>query len=131
MLAAGLETSHRNVLLENDRRNADPFPVPFARMNWGTVMRPCLLPALSTVVAARLFAQDPAGSPPLEPGRELLCEVTAGHPQEHYVLLKAGQYVRFNIAQHTVDVGVAVFAPTAKNYSPSITARSGNPKMSS
>jgi hypothetical protein len=37
-----------------------------------------------------------------------------GHPQEHYVLLKAGQYARLNITQHTVNIAVAIFDPAGK-----------------
>jgi CHAT domain-containing protein/tetratricopeptide (TPR) repeat protein len=39
------------------------------------------------------------------------CELTPGSSQEQYVLLRARQYARFNIKQHTVNVAVAVFAP--------------------
>ena len=70
--------------------------------------------ALSIVAVAWLFAQSQTESPALELGKERACELMAGRSQEHYVLLRAGQYARFNITQHTVNVAVAVFDPAGK-----------------
>ena len=77
-------------------------------------MRLRMLPALSTVLAGCLSAQDEGGSPSLEQGKERSYELAADQSQEHYVLLRAGQYARFNITQHTVNVAVAVFDPAGK-----------------
>jgi hypothetical protein len=55
--------------------------------------------ALSIVAVAWLFAQSQTESPALELGTERACELMAGRSQEHYVLLKTGQYARFNIKQ--------------------------------
>ena len=72
-----------------------------------------MLLALSTVLAG-LFAQGQAGSEAVEQGKERSYELAAGQSQEHYVLLRAGQYARLKIAQHTVNIGVAVFDPAGK-----------------
>ena len=65
-------------------------------------------------VVAGLLAQDPAGSKAVERGNERSYELATGRSHEHYVLLRTGQYARVNIAQHTVDIRVAVFDPAGK-----------------
>ena len=72
-------------------------------------MRLRVLLALSTVGAGWLSAQSRTESPSLELGRKLEYELSAGRWQEHYALLGNGQYARFNIAQLTVNISVAVF----------------------
>src|SRR5215813_12706599 len=72
-------------------------------------MRLRVLLALSTVRAEWLSAQSRTESPSLVLGRKLECELSAGRSQEHYALLGNGQYARFNIAQLTVNISVAVF----------------------
>ena len=69
---------------------------------------------LSVVVARWLVAQGEPESPALELGEMRQHILTADHPQEHYLLLTAGQYARIEIAQHTVNVSVAVFNPGGK-----------------
>jgi len=94
-------------------------------------MRMRLLLPLSIFVAGRLFAQSQTESPALETGEKRSCELPAGRSQEHHVLLKAGQYARFNIVQHTVNVSVSVFDPTGKHQFVTDNAPIGETKMSS
>jgi CHAT domain-containing protein len=70
--------------------------------------------ALSIIVCSWLTALAQTESPFSEPGQKRTYEIAAGHPQEHYVFLKAGQYARLHIAQNTVNVAVAIFDPTGK-----------------
>src|SRR5215831_1641800 len=73
-----------------------------------------MLLAVSIVLAGWLFAQSQTESSALKRGEKRSCELRAGRSQEHHVPLRAGQYARFNIAQHTVNVSVSVFDPTGK-----------------
>jgi hypothetical protein len=77
------------------------------------VIRLRVLLTLPAFVAG-LLAQDLAGSTAVERGNERSYELEAGRSQEHYVLLRSGQYARVNIAQHTVDIRVAVLDPAGK-----------------
>jgi allophanate hydrolase subunit 1 len=58
--------------------------------------------AISMAVGGWLLGQGQTESPALELGRE------------HSVVLKAGQYARFRIVQHTVNVAVEVVDPAGK-----------------
>src|SRR4051794_1433609 len=78
------------------------------------VMRLRIRPELSIVVAGWLLAQGQTEPPALEPGKKLQCDLDAGPSQDHYVLLRTGEYARLDIAQHTVNVAVAVFDPAGK-----------------
>src|SRR5262249_16208424 len=66
------------------------------------------------VLGLWLTAYGQTESPVLELGKPRLYKTATGRPQEHYVLLKAGQYARLPIAQHTVNVAVTVFDPAGK-----------------
>src|SRR5205809_4252090 len=70
--------------------------------------------ALTIVVSGWLFAQSQTESPALELDKKRECELAAGGSQEHSVLLRAGQYARFTVTQHTVNVAVAVLDPAGK-----------------
>ena len=66
------------------------------------------------VIAGWLFAQSQTGSSVLEPDTKRTFELPPGRSEDHYAFLMAGQYARFSIAQHTVNVAVAVFDPVGK-----------------
>jgi CHAT domain-containing protein/tetratricopeptide (TPR) repeat protein len=66
------------------------------------------------ISAGWLFAYSQTEPSTLDLGQKLACELPAGRPQEHEVLLEAGQYARVHIAQQTVDVAVTVFDPAGK-----------------
>ena len=70
--------------------------------------------ALSIVVGGWLTAQAQNESPLLELGEKRAYEITTGRPQEHYVLLRAGQFAQLHITQHTVNIAVTVFDPAGK-----------------
>jgi tetratricopeptide (TPR) repeat protein len=61
-----------------------------------------------------LVAQSQTESLVLEAGKTRACELAAGRTQDHYVVLSAGQYARLTLAQHTVNVAVAVFDPAGR-----------------
>jgi len=69
---------------------------------------------LSIVVGVWLTAQSQTESPVLELGEKRIYEITPGRSQEHYVLLRAGQYARVHITQQTVNVAVAAFDPAGQ-----------------
>ena len=70
--------------------------------------------ALSIVVGGWLTAQAQNESPLLELGEKRAYEITTGRPQEHSVLLRAGQFAQLHITQHTVNIAVTVFDPAGK-----------------
>src|SRR5215813_10891212 len=70
--------------------------------------------ALSIVVGGWLTAQAQNESPLLELGEKRAYEITTGRPQEHYVLLRTGQFAQLHITQHTVNIAVTVFDPAGK-----------------
>src|SRR5215510_13661662 len=70
--------------------------------------------ALFIVVGGWLTAQGQTESPVLELGKTRAYEITTGRSQEHYVLLRAGEYAWLHIKQHTVNIAVAVFDPSGK-----------------
>src|SRR5215813_6394790 len=70
--------------------------------------------ALSIVVGGWLTAQAQNESPLLELGEKRAYEITTGRPQEHYVLLRAGEFAQLQITQQTVNIAVGVFDPAGK-----------------
>ena len=70
--------------------------------------------ALSIVVGGWPTVQAQTESPLLELGEKRAYEITTGRPQEHYVLLRAGQFTQLHITQHTVNIAVTVFDPAGK-----------------
>jgi len=70
--------------------------------------------ALSIVVGGWLTAQAQIESLLLELGEKHAYEITTGRSQEHYVLLRAGEFAQLHITQRTVNIAVAVFDPAGK-----------------
>jgi tetratricopeptide (TPR) repeat protein len=61
------------------------------------------------------MAKRPEEPPPLEPGKRIEFELAAGAAKNHYFVLRAGQYARINVTQHTTNVAVAVFDPAGRH----------------
>jgi CHAT domain-containing protein len=70
--------------------------------------------ALSIVLGVWLIAEGQTESPVLELRKTDVYDIQAGRSQEHYLLLRAGQYARIHITQQTVNIAVAVFDPAGK-----------------
>jgi len=87
--------------------------------------------ALSIVLGVWLIAEGQTESPVLELGKTDVYDIQAGRSQEHYLLLRAGQYARVHITQQTVNIAVAAFDLPGNSFSLSITIRLGKMKMSS
>src|SRR6476646_9669611 len=71
-------------------------------------------PALSIAVAGWLFAQGQTEPSLLDLHQTRTGDLPAGGWREHHLLLRAGQYARVAITQHTLDIAVQVFDPTGK-----------------
>src|SRR5690242_15328061 len=69
---------------------------------------------LSVLAGAWLFGQNLTESSALVAGKVRTCDLPAGQSQEHTLLLRAGEYARLEVAQHTVNVAVEVVDPTGK-----------------
>src|SRR6476660_260188 len=69
---------------------------------------------LAVVLVQGLFAQNQPEKPPLQPGERHHGELSGDRLQDHYSLLQAGEYARYHVTQHTVNVAVAVFDPDGK-----------------
>ena len=71
-----------------------------------------------TCVAAALCAQTlpapRAASAVLRPGETVNREFAAGQSHEYQFTLKAGEYLRVSVEQHTIDVAIACFGPDGK-----------------